>query len=184
MPDINEHTEPIVVCTCEMPAHVLGDWTVCEHAEIPTRVKREGIKFNPGAIGVTKTVHDWFMDFAKKAMPVITADPRLEKLTEIANEKARESGVEPESLESVYERASFSFMKDIIAGLLDRHVHGDWGVIDSQDAEQNEKAITEGQRIVSSYVFTSKVQDEPSIKLWVITEADRSMTTVLFPEDY
>lgn len=64
-----------------------------------------------------------------------------------------------------------------IAGLLARHLSGDWGDLDPEDAKANEDALKHDLRILSSY----KVGDE---KLWIITEADRSATTVLTPDEY
>ena len=58
-----------------------------------------------------------------------------------------------------------------------RHCHGDFGDMDRDDIAANTQAIKSGARIFSSYrVGTSKV--------WVITEADRSSTCVLLPEEY
>ena len=61
--------------------------------------------------------------------------------------------------------------------LLGRHISGDWGTVDPEDAAANELAVREGLRILSSY----GTDDD---RLWVITEADRSATTILRPEDY
>ena len=70
--------------------------------------------------------------------------------------------------------------------LLARHVCGDWGFIDPEDAETNRLAVIEGDRILSAYPIDP---DKPCAGfgencLWVITEADRSVTTILLPEDY
>ena len=64
------------------------------------------------------------------------------------------------------------------AFFLDRHVQGDWGTVDEEDWQANEQALVEGSRILSAYT-TLKGK-----KLWVITEADRSSTCLLRPEDY
>lgn len=61
--------------------------------------------------------------------------------------------------------------------LLRRHVTGDWGNVPPEDAAENTRALEHGWRILSSYT----VADET---LWVITEADRSVTTLLLPEEY
>ena len=61
---------------------------------------------------------------------------------------------------------------------LDRHAKGDWGEVDSQDAAENELSLLRGFRLLSSY--TTRSGD----KLWIITEADRSATTLLLPEEY
>lgn len=65
-----------------------------------------------------------------------------------------------------------------ISNALTRHVGGDWGEICKEDKAENELAIKEGFRIFSVYKTTQNV------KFWVITEADRSVTTLLLPEDY
>jgi hypothetical protein len=62
--------------------------------------------------------------------------------------------------------------------LLGRHVCGDWGEVCAEDAEANEQAIHHGERLLSAYRTTE------GTKLWVITEADRSATTILLPEEY
>lgn len=65
---------------------------------------------------------------------------------------------------------------DLMALLL-RHQRGDWGDICEEDRESNEAALTMQSRIMSNYRFA-----EDSI--WMITEADRSVTTILLPSDY
>jgi hypothetical protein len=62
--------------------------------------------------------------------------------------------------------------------VLMRHLTGDWGNLDAEDAAANERALSDGSRLFSSYRLPS------GEKVWVITEANRSATTVLMPEDY
>ncbi|WP_322103958.1 hypothetical protein [Paraburkholderia sp. J41] len=62
--------------------------------------------------------------------------------------------------------------------LLDRHVRGDWGELEPADRARNELALLSGKRLLSSYVIPG------SGTVWIITEADRSITTILLPEDY
>ena len=59
-----------------------------------------------------------------------------------------------------------------------RHARGDWGNLGSHDLRENERALQQGGRLFSSYLSSGNV------KCWIITEADRSVTTVLLPEDY
>ncbi len=59
-----------------------------------------------------------------------------------------------------------------------RHINGDWGNLDSDDVNANESALKHGGRILSSYTSSDET------KFWIITEADRSSTTILLPEDY
>ncbi len=67
---------------------------------------------------------------------------------------------------------------DEIMNALARHIQGDWGALDTDDWDSNECALKNGGRLFSQYRST---QD---IKFWITTEADRSVTTVLLPEDY
>ena len=61
---------------------------------------------------------------------------------------------------------------------LDRHVHGEWGEVGAEDWAENELSVQQGFRILSVYTLTT------GVKLWIITEADRSATTLLLPEEY
>jgi len=67
--------------------------------------------------------------------------------------------------------------QDVLASLA-RHSQGDWGNLDEADRQENERSLNQGYRILSAY------QDRHGTKLWIITEADRSSTTILLPEDY
>jgi hypothetical protein len=62
-------------------------------------------------------------------------------------------------------------------GYLARHATGDWGELCAFDRRQNEIALRDGYRVLSSY-------ETMAGRVWVITEADRSVTTILLPEDY
>jgi len=62
--------------------------------------------------------------------------------------------------------------------LLQRHVNRDWGELSPEDAEENELSLREGFRLLSAY----RLRGEE--KIWVITEADRSSTTLLLPSEY
>jgi hypothetical protein len=61
---------------------------------------------------------------------------------------------------------------------LDRHVTGDWGEVDAEDRQANLDALVHGERLLSAY------RTSLGARLWVITEADRSVTTILLPEEY
>ncbi len=61
---------------------------------------------------------------------------------------------------------------------LSRHVSGDWGELCDEDKEENELSLREGFRILSAY------QLRTGVKIWIITEADRSATTILLPSEY
>jgi hypothetical protein len=71
--------------------------------------------------------------------------------------------------------------------LIGRHLQGDWGDVCPEDARANEDALQEGARVLSAYVLPPPVSEGETLapaKVWVITEADRSVTTILLPEEY
>lgn len=59
-----------------------------------------------------------------------------------------------------------------------RHLRGDWGDISEEDRQTNADALIYGHRVLSSYQVTE------DLRLWILTEADRSITTLLLPEEY
>ena len=59
-----------------------------------------------------------------------------------------------------------------------RHRAGDWGEVDAADAAANDRAVSEGERVLSAYTL------KDGTRLWVITEADRSSTCILLPDEY
>ena len=61
---------------------------------------------------------------------------------------------------------------------LARHVRGDWGELDDHDRRENERALTEETRLLSAYTLPD------GTRIWIITEADRSATTLLLPQEY
>lgn len=65
-----------------------------------------------------------------------------------------------------------------VAAALARHAGGDWGTLPAEDREANERALLNGDRLLSVYHTAA------GVKFYVITEWDRSVTTVLLPEDY
>jgi hypothetical protein len=96
------------------------------------------------------------------------------------------------SLGSVYMSASVSMvlesfptLSDFVYSSLSRHRVSDWGDCCVDDAYFNDTALKEGSRLFSVYhlpsEFTSDIGQE---SIWIITEADRSATTILFPSDY
>ena len=65
------------------------------------------------------------------------------------------------------------------APFLRRHLHGDWGDLSDDDRQLNDASLKSGEdRLFSSYQVT------PNLKLWIITEWDRSVTTLLLPSEY
>ena len=63
------------------------------------------------------------------------------------------------------------------AELLQRHQSGDWGSVPPEDAAENEFAVNRRLRLLSSYMIAGE-------RVWIITEADRSVSTLLFPSEY
>jgi len=63
--------------------------------------------------------------------------------------------------------------------LLVRHVVGDWGEVPPEDADENESSVLSGRRVVSSYSVGGARE-----MVWITTEADRSSTCILLPQEY
>jgi len=76
----------------------------------------------------------------------------------------------PNVLQSITEQ-------DILIAI-QRHQAGDWGELESTDRKANDRALADNTRILSAY------NSGNGIRFWIITEADRSITTVLLPQDY
>jgi len=67
---------------------------------------------------------------------------------------------------------------EVIIGALVRHGRGDWGLVSRNDWQANQKALADGGRLLSVY------ETRDGSRFWIITEADRSLTSVLLPGDY
>jgi hypothetical protein len=74
--------------------------------------------------------------------------------------------------------AALERAKQPLTCFLARHAIGDWGELEPTDVAENEYSVAHGFRLLSSY------QTDAGEKLWIITEADRSATTLLLPEAY
>jgi len=61
---------------------------------------------------------------------------------------------------------------------LARHVQGDWGEVCEEDRQLNDEAVVGGERLLSAY------RTRRGVRIWIITEADRSATTLLLPDEY
>ena len=61
---------------------------------------------------------------------------------------------------------------------LNRHMTGDWGIVGDEDGRLNDEALKHGGRLLPAY------RTSMGVKLWVLTEADRSATTILLPSEY
>jgi hypothetical protein len=65
-----------------------------------------------------------------------------------------------------------------LSGYIQKHLSGDWGIVDDRDRRENETAIIIHRRIMSVYLLKN------GVRIWIITEADRASTCVLLPEEY
>ena len=74
--------------------------------------------------------------------------------------------------------AALEEAEETVPELLHRHVTGDWGDLVEEDKQENEFSLQHSLRIFSAYKLSTDT------KLWVITEADRSVTTLLLPSEY
>ncbi len=73
---------------------------------------------------------------------------------------------------------AFQFSMERIVPYLLRHLQGDWGDLDADDRRVNEHALVHGLRLLSAYTLLD------GTKVWFITEASRTSTTVLLPSEY
>ena len=73
--------------------------------------------------------------------------------------------------------AQAAFSREEVFSAVSRHQRGDWGTLCKEDCRRNNGALRNGERIFSAYQYHEE-------KLWIITEADRSATTILLPHEY
>lgn len=76
------------------------------------------------------------------------------------------------------------FFYGFVMDCFDRYRRGDWGDLCIEDAEMNAWAIENGGRVFASYDMPDGVDIDGETKIWIITEWDRSVTTILFPGEY
>ena len=74
--------------------------------------------------------------------------------------------------------AAFAATSERPFPLLARHQRGDWGKVSAEDAAENDVSVAHGFRILSAYALRN------GTRIWILTEADQSATTILLPEDY
>ena len=74
--------------------------------------------------------------------------------------------------------AAFQDAQDTFWPYLRRHSEGDWGEVSPEDRAENELSLQAGFRLLSAYTIKS------GVKIWIITERDRSSTTILLPDEY
>ena len=78
---------------------------------------------------------------------------------------------------AVTANASMRLTTEEVLTALGRHNSGDWGNLCPEDTLANDTSVQEGGRLLSAY-------GEGRLRFWIITESDRSVTTILLPEDY
>ena len=79
---------------------------------------------------------------------------------------------------AVTANAAQNLSHDEVTTALRRHLRGDWGELDPYDRQENERALREGGQLLSVY------RNSKGLRFYVLSEADRSATTLLLPEDY
>ena len=83
--------------------------------------------------------------------------------------------------ENMYQSGQFSaFCQNCIA----QHKAGNWGDLEEEDIESNNEALISNGRLLSCYLIPKFLNISIDEKIWIITEADRSSTTILFPSEY
>lgn len=90
---------------------------------------------------------------------------------------ARASGRFPLGELVITSNAAIRLSPTDVSAAIARHANADWGEVDEHDRRANEQALVDGSRLMSVYRGGGE-------RFWIITEADRSVTTVLLPEDY
>jgi hypothetical protein len=75
-------------------------------------------------------------------------------------------------------RASTVIPREDVMAALERFARGDWGDVDRHDAAQNEQDLQDGGRLLAAF------HSSRGASFWIITEADRSVTSVILPEEY
>ena len=75
-------------------------------------------------------------------------------------------------------RGAADIPQTVLLAALKRHLSGDWGDVSEDDKQSNDEAVKDGDRILSAYHAPDRT------KFWIITESDRSMTTLLLPDEY
>ena len=84
----------------------------------------------------------------------------------------------PGAVATIQQVAGDSYLR-FAANLVARHQSGDWGEVGPEDAAENELSVRQGFRILSAYDLPGD-----AARIWIITEADRSATTLLLPTEY
>lgn len=74
--------------------------------------------------------------------------------------------------------------RTFVSGCLSRYILYDWGDTLPEDWKQNNYAALNGERVIAVYMIPEEIENTYEDSLWIITEWDRSVTTMLFPSDY
>lgn len=74
--------------------------------------------------------------------------------------------------------------RNFVMASLGKHADCRWGNVSAEDRQKNDEALATGERVLSVYVRSGKKKDDGDGRIWIITEADRSSTTILFPDEY
>ena len=124
-------------------------------------------------------VAEAFLEELEPVKPELTDDQEDDKAEEEASTSEQPNGP-LFSLGRVVSTpgALAALSRDDIETALRRHVMGDWGDVPEVDRNENDLSVREGFRVLSAY------RGKSGCRFWVITEADRSLTTVLLPEEY
>lgn len=80
--------------------------------------------------------------------------------------------------------SSCEAFRQFVFGCLGRYVQGDWGDLEEPDKELNDESVACDERILASYNMPAEIPIDYAEKIWIITEWDRSATTILFPDEY
>jgi hypothetical protein len=133
--------------------------------------------------GLAALLAEWGLD------PDVTDEERARRRA--LNEQAHDDAMKLQAGERLFRSPRYVFTSALFNYLIEdpeqllhtllcfgRHQRGDWGDVDEEDQDTNKRALLDGDRLLSAYTLPG------GRKIWIITEWDRSVTTLLFPEDY
>lgn len=89
-----------------------------------------------------------------------------------------------EVLKSGARKRYYTFDTFVLESLFQRYLNADWGEMCEEDLKENDWALENGERLFASYNIPKGMNAGGRDKVWIITERDRSVTTILFPEEY
>lgn len=89
-----------------------------------------------------------------------------------------------EAMKKSAKEGDYRFYNFVLGSFCQRYLNADWGEMCLEDLKENDWALENGERLLAQYNVPKEMQIDGHDKIWIITEYDRSVTTILFPEEY